>query len=153
MALVPASPPRQRQPLSPPAKRPEELGFYTADSPFAKMDGDFYADKVRIISEEREGATEYSVQMLVWLAPFDLGVSQYMQLDFVPSEMHQIYPIEVFIERISGETASWKRVNQRFMNVIRKQFLIWRTVDADAKTSYREQGSEIIQGIRSEVTA
>jgi len=31
--------------LSPEPKRPEQLGFYTADSWFAKMDGDFYADK------------------------------------------------------------------------------------------------------------
>ena len=106
--------------------------------------GDFYADKVRIISEEREGATEYSVQMLVWLAPFDLGVSQYMQLDFVPSEMHQIYTIEVFIERISGETASWKRVNQRFMNGLRKQFLLWHTFDAEAKAYHRGEAETML---------
>jgi hypothetical protein len=39
------------------------------------------------------------------------------------------------------------------MNVIRKQFLIWRTVDAEAKDSYREQGAEMLQGLRSEVSA
>jgi hypothetical protein len=39
------------------------------------------------------------------------------------------------------------------MNVIRKQFLIWRTVDTEAKDSYREQGAEILQGLRSEVSA
>ena len=42
---------------------------------------------------------------------------------------------------------------QRFMNVIRKQFLIWRTVDAEAKDSYRRQGEEILAGERTEVSA
>jgi hypothetical protein len=39
------------------------------------------------------------------------------------------------------------------MNVIRKQFLIWRTVEADAKESYLQQGEEILVGERTEVTA
>ena len=57
------------------------------------------------------------------------------------------------MRRLSGEDASWRRVNQRFMNVIRKQFLIWRTVDTEAKESYLQQGSEILEGLREEVTA
>ena len=32
------------------------------------------------------------------------------------------------------------------MNVIRKQFLIWRTVDAEAKEAYRSQGQELLAG-------
>jgi hypothetical protein len=39
------------------------------------------------------------------------------------------------------------------MNVIRKQFLIWRTVESDAKESYRQQGEEILTGKRVEVSA
>ena len=39
------------------------------------------------------------------------------------------------------------------MNVIRKQFLIWRTVDGGAKDDYRQQGEEIVAGVRTEVTA
>jgi hypothetical protein len=30
------------------------------------------------------------------------------------------------------------------MNVIRKQFLIWRTVDAEAKENYESQGQEML---------
>jgi hypothetical protein len=39
------------------------------------------------------------------------------------------------------------------MNVIRKQFLIWRTVDGEAKEEYRRQGSEILEEMRRETTA
>ena len=107
--------------------------------------GDFYADKVRIVSAGEAGRTEYSVQMLLWLAPFDLGVSQYMQLDFVPSsEDHAIYSIEVFIERISGETASWKRVNHRFVIRLRKQFLLWHTFAEESKSYHRQQAEAML---------
>ena len=45
-------------------------------------------------------------------------------------------------------------MNQRFMNVIRKQFLIWRTVDTEAKDVYREEGREILTATSAgEVTA
>ena len=71
----------------------------------------------------------------------------------MPAAEHNIYSVGLKIKRLSGEDASWRRVNQRFMNVIRKQFLIWRTVDTEAKDGYREQGAEILQGLRSEVTA
>ena len=111
--------------------------------------GDFYADKVQIVSTtrfiEESPVKEYSVQMLLWLAPFDLGVSQYMQLDFVSSQIRAIYTIEVFIERISGETSSWRRVNQRFMNRLRKQFLLWHTFGDEAKTFHREEAELMLE--------
>mgnify|MGYP003310771034 FL=1 len=80
--------------------------------------------------------------MNIWLAPFDLGVSQHVVIRAAPEAEHGIYSVSLDIRRLSGEDASWRRVNQRFMNVIRKQFLIWRTVDSEAKESYRQQGLE-----------
>ena len=91
--------------------------------------------------------------MNIWLAPFDLGVSQHVVFHATPEAEHNIYAITLQIRRLSGEDASWRRVNQRFMNVIRKQFLIWRTVDSEAKAGYRTQGEEILAGGRTEVTA
>ncbi len=91
--------------------------------------------------------------MNIWLAPFDLGVSQHVIIRAVPEAEVNIYAISLQLRRLSGEDASWRRVNQRFMNVIRKQFLIWRTVDADAKESYKNQADGLLAGQRDEVTA
>ena len=91
--------------------------------------------------------------MNIWLAPFDLGVSQHVAFTAQPEAEHNIYAITLKIQRLSGEDASWRRVNQRFMNVIRKQFLIWRTVDAEAKEDYRGQGEELLAGTREKITA
>ncbi len=102
--------------------------------------GDFYAEKVGIVSEEGPRGPEYAVRMLVWLAPFDMGVSQYMQLEFVPSNIPRVYAIEVFIQRISGQDTFWQRINHRFMNRLRKEFLIWHTMD-DASRAYHQESA------------
>ena len=111
--------------------------------------GTFYtegAELNRIGTGHGEG---FSISMVIGLAPFDLGVSQHVVFRAVPEPEHNIYAITLAIRRISGEDASWRRVNQRFINVIRKQFLIWRTIDLEAKAGYRVQGEEILSGTRA----
>ena len=100
--------------------------------------GDFYAEKVRIIQEEGEGGPEYAVQLLIWLAPFDMGVSQFLQLEFLPAKVESVYTVEIYVERISGQDTFWQRVNHRFINGLRKEFLLWHTMDESAKAHHRE---------------
>ncbi len=126
------------------------IGYF--DSYSEESIGTFYTDGAELSCEETPSGELYSIDMNIWLAPFDLGVSQHVTLRAVPATEHNIYTISLNLRRLSGEDASWRRVNQRFMNVIRKQFLIWRTVDAQAKESYRQQGSGILAGLREEVT-
>ena len=108
--------------------------------------GDFYAEKVTLVSEEpMPGVPQYSLQMLTWLAPFDMGVSQYLQLDFLPAaDGSGIYKVEVFIQRLSGQDTYWQRVNQRFMNTLRKQFLLWHTLKTDARAYHREKAEAML---------
>ena len=112
--------------------------------------GDFYAEKVGVVSEEGEQGREYAVRMLVWLAPFDMGVSQYMQLEFVPSTIPRVYRIEVFIQRISGQDTFWQRINHRFMHRLRKEFLIWHTLDDDSRTYHRESALALARAAQEE---
>ena len=127
------------------------IGYF--DSYSEESIGTFYTDGAQLSHEETPNGEGYIIDMNIWLAPFDLGVSQHVTVRAMPEAEHNIYAISLQIKRLSGEDASWRRVNQRFMNVIRKQFLIWRTVDAEAKEGYRQQGVEILQGLRSEVSA
>jgi hypothetical protein len=46
------------------------------------------------------------------------------------------------VHRESGEIASWKRVNRRLLNLIRKQLLIWRTFSADVRGEFHERGRQ-----------
>ena len=106
--------------------------------------GTFYADKTRIVRERNEGMEEFGLQMAIWLAPFDMGVSQYLQIAFTPAGATSIYSIEIFIQRISGQDAFWKSTNQRFMNGLRKEFLIWHTLDANNKEEHRKTAIQLL---------
>ena len=127
------------------------IGYF--DSYSEESIGTFYTDGAQLSSFDSANGQGYAIDMNIWLAPFDLGVSQHVVIRATPESEHSIYQITLEIQRLSGEDASWRRVNQRFMNVIRKQFLIWRTVDTGAKESYRGQGEEILAGTRTAVTA
>jgi hypothetical protein len=50
-----------------------------------------------------------------------------------------VYDIRLTLTRLSGDIANWKRVNRRFLNILRKQFLIWRTLPQDQRERYLKQ--------------
>ena len=88
----------------------------------------------------------YTLDTTVWLAPFDLGVSQTVHFEARPMGEFDIFSLILNIDRLSGDALSWQRVNQGFMNALRKQFLIWRTVDPADKIRYREKGEQMLAG-------
>ena len=109
---------------------------------------DFYTNQVgfsRFIEDSGDNEKEsYAVSMMVWLAPYDLGVSQSIRFMTSPvgGEEEELYQINLDITRESGEIASWKRVNRRFLNLIRKQLLIWRTLSPDVRGEFHERGRQ-----------
>jgi len=82
----------------------------------------------------------FEIDFRSWLAPFDLGVSQEVKLQFLPTSLEKVFDIQLTIKRLSGEIGDWKRTNRRFLTLLRKQFLIWRTLSVEAKEGYIEQG-------------
>jgi hypothetical protein len=104
--------------------------------------GDFYAEKVRVVREDQD--REYAVQLLLWLAPFDMGVSQYLQLEFLPASIDGVYAVEIYIERISGQDTFWQRVNHRFVNGLRKEFLLWHTLDEESRVYHLKTAESML---------
>ena len=71
----------------------------------------------------------------------DLAISYLSQdftLDTIPTELEGVYEVKLHIVRVSGDVSNWKRINRRFLNVTRKQFLIWRTLNAEEQERYME---------------
>lgn len=108
--------------------------------------GNFFTEGARFDAFETETGQAYTIDTTVWLAPFDLGVSQTVHFEARPMEEYDIFTLTLSLERLSGDSASWQRVNQSFMNALRKQFLIWRTVEPADKLRYREKGERILAG-------
>ncbi|MFW2366157.1 MAG: hypothetical protein ACN4GW_07050, partial [Desulforhopalus sp.] len=83
----------------------------------------------------------------VWLAPFDFGIMQTVDLQFCPaSQGHEFLEIKITLRRLSGESGVWHRINTSFLHEVRKQLLMWRSFDEEAhqvlKLAFRQIVSE-----------
>ncbi len=75
----------------------------------------------------------------IWLAPFDFGIMQMVDLQFCPAEEGRDFlEITVTMTRQSGELTLWRRINTSFLHVLRKQLLIWRSLDEEGHREYAE---------------
>ena len=80
-----------------------------------------------------------NLNMEIWLAPFDFGIRQYVKILFCPSEEDaRFLEIKVSIKRIAGEANAWRRINRAFLNDVRKQLLVWRSLDESAQQHYEQ---------------
>ncbi len=106
--------------------------------------GLFHADQIRLTCFEIEGGTGYRIHLRAWLAPYDMGVSEEIDITTRPLGEYNTYQIDLEITRLNGDVDSWQRVNRRFLNTVRKQFLIWRTIDNEAKQLFKSQGEAML---------
>ncbi len=104
--------------------------------------GDFVTQDVQSGTIESKYGEGCQISCTAWLAPFDLGVSQKVVLDTVPTDMEDVYEVNLTINRLSGDVSNWKRVNRRFLNTLRKQFLIWRTLRHEERERYLTHATE-----------
>jgi hypothetical protein len=78
----------------------------------------------------------------VWLAPFDFGIKQHLQLHCCPSPENPGYlEIMLHMARLSGEQSAWFRANKKFIQTLRKQMLLWRLLDREAKEAYTHRAA------------
>jgi hypothetical protein len=77
------------------------------------------------------------VRSSVWLAPFDFGINQRVDLQFCPAEDEPGFlEIKIRLIRESGEANAWRRINKGFLHSVRKQLLLWRSFDLPTKEHY-----------------
>jgi hypothetical protein len=107
--------------------------------------GAFVTENVKLTSvKDDKGDLCYQISMMTWLAPYDLGISQKVSLSAAPAEdEHALYAVWVDIHRESGDVASWQRINRRFLSVLRKRFLVWRTLSQQLKDEYAATGRKL----------
>ncbi len=81
----------------------------------------------------------FSLSMRTWLAPFDFGVRQQVRVVFCPAEEYKGFrQIKVMLRREAGEHTVWKNLSKSFLNALRKQLLVWRSLDEPARVSFAE---------------
>lgn len=94
------------------------------------------ADDIARMVREAESPHELNclhIRANVWLAPFDFGIMQTVDLQFCPArEGRDFLEIVVSLQRRSGESGIWQRINTAFLHEIRRQLLVWRSLDDTA---------------------
>ena len=109
--------------------------------------GEFLTQDVEFSVAGELPELRYCLDLQTWLAPYDLGIAQRVVMEAIPTGEHGIYRIAMHIQRRSGDTASWKRINRGFLNVLRRRFLVWRTIPSDERERYAGRGAEMVAAV------
>jgi hypothetical protein len=90
------------------------------------------------------GSVTYHLASTVWIAPFDFGISQRLDLTTFPSDDPGILLAWMTVERLSGAPAAWLRMNHRFLKLIRKQFLVWRLFTPAERAYFINEAKQVL---------
>lgn len=118
--------------------------------------GPFFADEPRLAVFEKSepGAESELVPAIitqVWLKPFDLGVSQTIEIDLATDPDTGEYISRMRLKRVSGTREAWLRLNEPMVARIRLHFLLWRAVtDNHKETLYEEAKQLLVSGMEEQ---
>jgi hypothetical protein len=84
----------------------------------------------------------YAVTARIWLAPFDLGISQRFRMDARVTDVKAIYAVHISLQLLSGQRSAWRAVLGPFLQELRQQFLVWRTLDDTTRDRYQALGGD-----------
>ena len=107
--------------------------------------GRFCADKIDLKIKEDSEEEIYVMSSVVWIAPLDMGISQWVRIETMSApDDPEVDVMRFFIDRASGEVDTWRRMNTGFLKDIRKQLLIWRLVEPAYKLDLTLRGYETL---------
>ena len=106
--------------------------------------GAFLCQTSRCYMEQRQFGQGKVVEAFVWIAPYDLGVSQTVRLILEPTDAENIFTVALELHLKSGDIKSWQRTNRFFLTDLRKYFLNWRTISDEERNMLLAQGQQLI---------
>jgi len=104
--------------------------------------GHFSTDKLTTFRKSVDGLEAMGIEGTVWLAPYDLGVRQEVRLTIEPTDMADIYGINLELRRASGSAGAWHRLNRVFLGDLRRQLLGWRRLEPERILEFLSHGQE-----------
>ncbi len=81
----------------------------------------------------------FHLRMKVWLAPFDFGIMQEVNLALTPAgDGDGFWEVNMDLRRESGEANAWHRINKVFLREVRKQLMVWRSLDTEGRRHFMD---------------
>lgn len=109
--------------------------------------GVFRVDRIEFSEAVKDDRMEKTLYAEITLPPYDMGVAQrsYIIAYKEPSEPHYRYVLHLI--RKSGALYIWKNAVYKFVDAIRKQLLVWRTLPGSDKLEIIERAKrELMRG-------
>jgi hypothetical protein len=86
--------------------------------------------------------TEMVIASRIWLAPYDMRVSQRSELR-LGTDNGELFRVSYIAQHLSGELGTWANANFTFVDLLRQQFLIYRTLSDDQRQGYVERAETL----------
>jgi hypothetical protein len=119
------------------------LLFFLTDNSRQSV-GDFYTDGNRLTRCESPHGAGFQLNSDLWIAPFDFGISQSLEMQTVPSADPRVFETRMQLVRKSGDRDAWVKMNNRFLRHLRKQFLLWRLLEPEDRDYYRDEAEGVL---------
>jgi hypothetical protein len=112
--------------------------------------GPFFASEPRLtLCDRRDPLADDgyipSIEVPVWLKPFDLGVSQRIVIELATDADTGEYIATMRLLRLTGTKEAWLRLNAPLVSRIRRHFLHWRAVSDDLKQEFHGRARELLE--------
>ena len=89
------------------------------------------------------GRQVYRASYRLALAPYDLGVTQDVEVEAQYSEAVESYELHFHIRRVSGQDVSWAATNRPLLERLRKLLLRWRNLEPARHREFVEKAKDI----------
>ncbi len=97
-----------------------------------------------------DGAYIPELSVRVWLKPFDLGVSQQLEIELATDPDTHEYIAKMILTRLTGTLDAWLRLNGPFVAAIRRRFLHWRAISPEQKDElFADAKTELARNYRA----
>jgi len=102
---------------------------------------DFYITSLSLGSGELNGKPCFSMKADTRLFPYDLGVKQEVSLYFIQVEPNR-WISQIVLERTGGSRENWVSLNSKYIDIVRKQILLWNSLTSKEKEKYVKRTRE-----------
>ena len=116
------------------------------DANGAGSSGSFFCAPPQVtVKTDEHGGPVPAVTSTIWLKPYDLGVSQQLEVSLPVDPETGEYIARVRLQRLSGNVASWQRTLKPFLGAVRKQFLNWRVTTIGQREELFAEAKQMLQ--------
>jgi hypothetical protein len=95
-----------------------------------------------------QGEGRTGIRADIALAPFDLGVMQRFEMRTRPSDIAGIDEVVVRLTRLNGSPGTWIKGNRAFIDDLREQFLVWRSLPPSSVEHYQQTTAEALAALK-----